>query len=146
MIRKYTETDLEHIIKIWLDASVQAHDFIDRNFWQAKADDMRKMYIPNSETWVYQENNCILGFFSLFEDTLAALFVSPDSQSKGIGQRLTAKAKSLRQRLNLTVYSENSRSLEFYKKQGFAAVKEQIDRHTGHKEIVMVYKSSDPGG
>ena len=141
MIRKYTVSDLESIIKIWLDASVQAHDFIDRNFLQAKADDMRKIYIPKSETWVYLEDNRILGFFSLFEDTLAAFFVSPDSQGKGIGQRLIAKAKSLRQSLNLTVYSENSRSLEFYKKQGFAAVKEQIDQHTGHKEIVMVYNS-----
>ncbi|UCH93497.1 MAG: N-acetyltransferase [Candidatus Aminicenantes bacterium] len=139
MIREYTESDLESVIKIWLDASVQAHDFVDRNFWQAKADDMRKIYIPKSETWVYLEDNLILGFFSLLEDTLAALFVSPNSQGKGIGQRLIAKAKSLRQSLKLTVYSENFRSIEFYMKQGFATVKEQIDEHTGHKEMVMVY-------
>lgn len=29
MIRMYTGSDLESIIKIWLDASLQGHDFID---------------------------------------------------------------------------------------------------------------------
>ncbi len=141
MIRKYKESDLEGVIKIWLDASIKAHDFVDSSFWKDRADDMRNNYIPNSETWVYQDDNEVVAFFSLVENTLAAIFVKPGLQGKGIGQLLMAEAKSLRKSLSLTVYADNARSVEFYRRQGFDVKEERTDPHTGHKEVVMVFNS-----
>ncbi len=139
MIRDFESSDMNDVLDIWLEASIKAHDFVDREFWQSKIDDMRQMYIPASDTYVFSDNGTIKGFFSLCGDTLAAVFVSPDAQGKGIGQQLVAKAKSLRKKLNLTVYRENHKSIEFYKKCGFTIIKEQVDEHTGHIQILMVY-------
>lgn len=77
---------------------------------------------------------------------MAAMFVSLDAQGRGIGQQLMDKAKSLRQKLNLSVYRENEKSIQFYRKCGFKPVKERVDEGTGHVEILMEYiLSQQPG-
>ena len=137
MIRKLKDADIDQVIDLWLEASSKAHDFIDNAFWQSKAKDMRQVYLPSGETYVYEEKNIIKGFVSLCDDILAALFVSPDFQGTGIGTELMNKAKDIRDDLTLTVYKENIRSIEFYRKNGFETGQEQLDEHTGHTELVM---------
>jgi putative acetyltransferase len=141
-LRKFKKSDIDQIIEIWLDASITAHDFIGREFWQAKVKDMRGIYIPAAETYVFEESGTIKGFFSLYRDTLAALFVSPSWQGTGIGNALMQKAKEMSDRLELTVYKQNVKSIGFYKKRGFVIEKEQIDKHTGHPEYVMRWTST----
>lgn len=137
MIRDFKKPDMEQVLNIWLQASIKAHDFIEKEFWESKLESMRMVYLPSGETYVYEEDDLIRGFVSLYGDTLAALFVSPSFQGKGIGTRLMAKAKELRDTLRLTVYKENTKGIEFYKKHGFKLIKEQTDMHTGHKELLM---------
>jgi len=142
MIRYFEYSDMEQVLDIWLEASIKAHDFIDKDFWKSKVNDMRDKYLTSAETYVYVEEGIIRGFCSLSGETLAAIFVSPDFQGKGIGQQLISKVKSLRRYLNLTVYKYNHNSIDFYKKSGFKILKEQVDKHTGHAEILMEYKSN----
>ena len=137
MIRKIKKYDLEQVLNIWLETSIVAHNFIERNYWVSKLNDMKNIYIPNSETYVYESETDIYGFFSLSENILAAIFVKPDQQGRGIGTKLLQKAKKLRNELRLTVYRENSKSVLFYEKAGFRYVKEQKDENTGHLEIIM---------
>ena len=137
MIRGFHPSDMDAVIEIWLDASIRAHDFVAENFWRSRVIDMREVYIPASETYVYEEAGCIRGFVCLVGEALAALFVSPRAQGRGVGQ----KSKHVRQNLNLTVYKENQKSVDFYKRCGFRSVKEQIDKYTGHSEIVMVFNA-----
>ncbi len=132
---------MEDVLHIWLEASIRAHRFVGKEFWESRVDDMRETYIPNSDTYVFSENGTIRGFFSLHADSLAAMFVAPDAQGKGIGQQLMSKAKSLRKKLSLTVYRENEQGIRFYRKCGFKAIKESADEHTGHIEILMEYNS-----
>jgi putative acetyltransferase len=139
MIREFESADMNDVLDIWLKASIKAHSFVESRFWESKIDDMRETYIPTSDTYVFKENGIIKGFFSLHGDTLATMFVSPNFQGKGIGQKLMDKAKSIRNKLNLTVYHENPKSIQFYRKCGFAIVKERVDEHTGHIEIIMEY-------
>ncbi len=141
MIRKFQQSDIEQVISIWLEASIKAHDFVDSEFWKSKVKDMRGIHIPSGETYVYEERDIIKGFVSLYNDTLAALFVSPDFQGAGIGMQLMGKAKDVRDNLSLTVYKENIKSIEFYQKCGFKIEREQIDKHTGHPELVMTLQS-----
>jgi putative acetyltransferase len=140
MIRYYEPSDTDQIISIWLAASIEAHDFVKKEFWESKVADMRDVYLPASETYVYEDNGIIKGFVSLHGDTLAAIFVSPGEQGKGIGQQLMAKSKGVRRNLSLTVYKANRKSVEFHKKCGFKTMKEQVDEHTGHPELVMEFK------
>ena len=137
MIRKIQEGDIEEVLDIWLKASIIAHDFIDSSYRISELNNMRQMYIPNSETYVYENQHGICGFFSLQENRLAALFVKPNQQGHGIGAKLLKKAKELRKDLRLAVYKENSKSIFFYEKAGFWFVREQIDENTGHPELIM---------
>jgi len=141
MIRNFQQTDIDQVISIWLEASIQAHDFVDSEFWKSKVEDMREIYIPSGETYVYEEGGIIKGFVSLYNDTVAAIFVSPDSQGTGIGMQLMRKAKDVRDNLNLTVYKDNTKGIAFYKKCGFTIEQEQIDTHTGCHELVMKFNS-----
>ena len=142
MIRAFESSDMNDVLNIWLKASIGAHGFVEREFWESRVNDMRETYIPASDTYVFSENGTVKGFFSLHRDSLAAMFVSPDAQGKGIGRQLMNEAKSLRRRLELTVYRENERSIQFYRKCGFTPVKERTDEHTGHIEILMEYNIS----
>jgi putative acetyltransferase len=139
MIRYFESSDTDQVISIWLVASIEAHDFVKKEFWESKVADMRDIYLPASETYVYEDNGIIKGFVSLHGDVLAAIFVSPGEQGKGIGGQLVAKSKQARRNLSLTVYKSNQKSVEFYKKCGFKTVSEQVDEHTGHPELLMVF-------
>ena len=141
MIRNFQESDIDQVVNIWLEASIKAHGFVKSEFWKSKVKDMREIYIPSGETYVYDEEGMIKGFVSLFENTLAAIFVSPNYQGTGIGKQLMTKSKEVRESLSLTVYKENRKSVEFYKKCGFKIKREQIDAHTGHPELLMVFPS-----
>lgn len=139
MIRDSRAGDIDAILDIWLSASIQAHDFIDSAFWVSKVGDMRDIYLPASQTRVYEAAGKVLGFYSLYEGTLAAIFVAPGSQGQGIGSVLLADAKTQRPRLQLTVYKENAPSIQFYEKHGFTVAGEQTDEHTGHAELLMEF-------
>jgi putative acetyltransferase len=138
MIRKFKESDMDQVLKIWLDASVKAHDFVERRFWESRLDDMRNIYLPAGENYVYEEDGQIKGFFALVDETLAAIFVDPVCQGRGIGTKLISKAKELRLALRLTVYCKNTKSVDFYKNCGFEIVEKQIDENTGEPEFLMV--------
>ncbi|ENQ8746675.1 N-acetyltransferase [Vibrio parahaemolyticus] len=137
MIRKYNSNDLDSVLEIWLEASVKAHDFVPADFWGSQVESMRNIYIPASEVIVYEIESKIVGFYALYESTLAAIFVFPEFQGKGIGKQLLSHAKAQRAILSLSVYKENQASYQFYLSQGFAVVSEQLDEHTGHPEYTM---------
>ena len=141
MIRDYQATDVDQILAIWLSASIKTHNFIESAFWKSKISEMRDVYIPASETLVYEAEGEVVGFYSLYESNLAAIFVEPGSQGKGFGSVLLDDAKTRRESLQLTVYKENASSIKFYEKHGFTLLGEQIDEHTGHPELIMVYYS-----
>ena len=82
MIRKHTEKDLDEIINIWYSASTLAHPFLETNFVEKVKKDMRDIYIPNSETWVFEENNSAVGFISMLDNEIGGLFVMPNYHSK----------------------------------------------------------------
>ncbi|MBN1621803.1 MAG: N-acetyltransferase [Endomicrobiales bacterium] len=139
MIRKYKSGDIERVLDIWLQASMEAHGFVKEEFWRSQIDNMKNIYLPASENYVYEIESEIVGFYALNKNTLAAIFVFPKNQGKGIGKQLINHAKGQRDFLELTVYKENKDSYNFYISQGFQVIKEQIDEHTGHIEILMKY-------
>ncbi|MGL5327260.1 MAG: hypothetical protein ACRC91_21570 [Aeromonas sp.] len=48
MIRPLSATDLDAVIELWYQASVQAHDFIPADFWHEQRAAMRDCYLPAS--------------------------------------------------------------------------------------------------
>lgn len=141
MIRAFQEEDTEAVTRVWLEASVQSHSFIPETYWEKKVDAMRTLYLPLSEIIVDEDaaTGEIIAFMAFVEDYLAALFVSPAHQGHGTGARLLSLAKKMRGTLELSVYKENERAVVFYRKNGFRVVEEQVEKMTGHTELVMVF-------
>ena len=142
MIRVFEQHDMDRVLEVWLSASIKAHAFVDASFWQSRMDSMRNVYIPSSVTYVIERQSRVVGFYSLLEHQLAALFVDPDFQGKGLGKKLLEHARSLRSPLTLTVYKENTPSCSFYLSQIFTVIKEQIDTETGRVEYLMTSPDS----
>ena len=141
MIRAFKEEDTEAVIRIWLEASILSHSFIDKAYWEEKADAMRTLYLPLSEVVVDEDKDTgeVIAFIAFVEDYLAALFVAPAHQKKGVGSRLLALAKKIRDTLELSVYAENERAVAFYRKNGFRMTDKRIEEMTGHTELLMVF-------
>lgn len=74
----HNEKEMDEIIDVWYTTSVVCYDFINKDFWLACKDDMRNTYIPSAETMVAKEEGKIVGFISLVDNVLAAIFVLPD--------------------------------------------------------------------
>jgi len=144
MIRNFEQQDIDNVVRIWLDASLIAHSFIPEDYWKGKSEELRELYLPNSKTFVYENENAeLLAFISMKDHYIAALFVDPMEQGKGIGKQMLYFVKQLHQSLELDVYTENLNSVAFYKKQGFIVQEEGIEERTGHKEYKMRYHSEE---
>lgn len=145
MIRPALSQDIPQLVDIWLRASLQAHDFIPAAFWHERADDMARLYLPQSEIFVLEVAKRAVGFAALNGDHLEALFVDPKLQGFGYGSHLMAHAMSKRERITLCVYSRNVRAVSFYRRLGFRVVEERHEPLSGENETLMIW-SCQPDG
>ncbi|APC47679.1 GNAT family N-acetyltransferase [Virgibacillus halodenitrificans] len=137
MIREYKDTDIDKLIDIWFEGSLQAHDFIDSAYWESQIKEMKDKYIPMSETYVMTEQTKIIGFVSMVEDYLAALFIDVAYQNNGAGKELLKFVKRQRNEIQLKVYKENFSAIRFYEKNEFIIKKELTDESTNKQEYLM---------
>lgn len=137
MIRAYKENDIDILIDIWYKGSLQAHDFIDSGYWESQIEEMKEKYIPMSETHVITNQTKIIGFISMVEDYLAALFIDVAYQNNGAGKELLNFEKGQRDKIQLKVYKENLSAVRFYEKNGFIIKKELTDEQTNRQEYLM---------
>lgn len=144
MIRKLKEEDTTKVMTIWTKGNFKAHDFIDKDYWLLNFNKVKNEYLPNSETYVYIDDNEIKGFISVMnENYIGALFVKEDSKRKGIGRKLINYCKEKYDRLTLQVYEKNVDATLFYVAMGFRNVKLQVDENTGEQEYVMEWENGD---
>lgn len=138
MIRQLQNKDIDKIMEIWLESTIDAHKFISKEYWNENYNIVKDVYIPISKTFIYEDNDDIRGFISIINnDFIGALFVEKNYQSQGIGKSLIDYAKNLYDNLSLAVYKENEKALEFYKKMGFKIISENINEDTNCVEYIM---------
>ncbi|MEN8381208.1 N-acetyltransferase [Acinetobacter radioresistens] len=136
-IRPASSDDFEKLVDIWFEASIRAHHFIPESYWEENKAEMQNNYLPRSEVYLAEDEQQIYGFIALVENEIAAIFVAPDQQGKGIGKLLISHAKNLRPQLVLNVYQDNKNSIAFYKSEGFEVVQESFETETQSKVFVM---------
>lgn len=139
MIKKFEIEDLDEIMNIWLETNISAHGFIKASYWKENFEMVKEMMM-NSEIYLYKEDNKIYGFIGLIDDYIAGIFIKDKYQSRGIGNNLLDYVKSNRNRLLLSVYNKNNRAIEFYKREGFIIVENEIDEANNEKEFVMEWQ------
>ncbi|MEN8416047.1 N-acetyltransferase [Acinetobacter radioresistens] len=136
-IRPASSDDFDKLVDIWFEASIRAHHFIPESYWEENKAEMQNNYLPRSEVYLAEDEQQIYGFIALVENEIAAIFVAPDQQGKGIGKLLISHAKNLRPQLVLNVYQDNKNSIAFYKSEGFEVVQESFETETQSKVFVM---------
>ncbi len=138
MIRNLENKDIDKIMDIWLKSTIKAHDFISKEYWESSYNTVKDVYIPIAKTFVYEDNEDIKGFISIINNEfIGAIFVDVDAQNNAIGKRLIDYAMNKYKKLNLAVYKENKKSVEFYINRGFKITKEQVNEDSNHKEYIM---------
>ncbi|MCC3868891.1 N-acetyltransferase [Terrisporobacter mayombei] len=138
MIRNIENKDIDKIMDIWLKSTIKAHDFIDEEYWNKNYDTVKDVYIPMSDTFVYEDKENIKGFISIVNNEfIGALFVDTDCQGSGIGKKLINYAMDKYKKLNLAVYKDNKKSVDFYMNRGFKIAKEQKNEDSGYTEYIM---------
>src|SRR5699024_12611470 len=75
--------------------------------WESQIEEMKEKYIPMSETHVITNQTKIIGFISMVEGYLAALFIDVAYQNNGAGKELLNFEKRRRNKIRLKVYKEN---------------------------------------
>lgn len=142
MIRKFENTDIDAVMQIWQNENIKTHNFIPKEYWESNYEYVKKL-LPNSEIYVYIENDKIEGFIGINEDYIEGIFVNSNYQNKEIGTALLNKAKEAKEELTLNVYEKNRKAIKFYEKNGFKIVKEAVDKETNEKEFRMIWNKGD---
>jgi len=138
MIKRLDESQIKEVMDIWLKVNISAHRFIPEQYWINNYHVVKNVYLPASETFLYEENNTVKAFISIINNSfIGALFVLQDYQGQGIGKKLIDYCKALFSSLELCVYKENIGAVNFYKSCGFEIVKEQANEDSGFLEYVM---------
>jgi len=139
-IRKLDSTnikEIEEVVELWYEVSVKAHSFISPSYWEKNKEAMCNLYIPKSETYLATKKGKIVGFISMADNYLAAIFIKINMQGMGIGKKLLKYIKEKENIIQLRVYKKNTDSVEFYKRQGFEMIKESSEKDTGELELLM---------
>jgi len=135
MIRKHIEKDLEQIMNVWSQSSTMAHPFLNSAFVEKVKSDMKNIYIPNSETWVYENDSEVIGFISMIGNEIGGLFVLPENQSKGIGTKLVNFINEFHNELEVEVFEKNKIGGAFYNKHGFILINEFNHEESGERVL-----------
>ncbi len=137
MTRKYREEEIPELLVIWEKAANLAHPFLDDSFHSMVKNMMREKYLPDSDTWVYEESGKIIGFISMIENEIGGLFVHPDSHSKGIGTSLVTYISQFHKVLEVEVFINNKIGVPFYQKNNFTVFNEYLMKETNETVLRM---------
>lgn len=140
-IRPCTARDLDPVMEIWEEASRRGHPFLTESFIAAEREMVRDIHLPAAETWVFEEDGRVLGFLSLVENEVGALFVDPGSHRRGVGRALMDHAKGRHTTLELDVFEENVSARAFYVRCGFVGIGVRPHAETGRPMLRMRYEA-----
>lgn len=121
-IRKAKEDDTEKLATLFL--ITRQKTFKSAPPQKFKMGDYKESVVAE-EVWIAEEDGDIVGFVSLWrpDNFIHNLFVHPDWQNQGIGQKLLKKAeKRLSFPMELKVTTDNIKAQKFYQKHGWEKV------------------------
>ncbi|MCW5516013.1 GNAT family N-acetyltransferase [Muriicola sp. Z0-33] len=99
---------------------------------------MRNMYIPGSDTWVYEMDNQVAGFISMIGNEIGGLFVLPGYHSQGIGSALVSFVSDFNKELEVEVFKKNRIGRSFYDKIGFNLKNDYFHEQSGERVLRLI--------
>lgn len=144
MIFPYESHQRDVLMDLWLESTLSGHPFIAESYWHESYSVVRDVYIPQSKTWVYLQEEKLVGFVSIIDQKfIGALFVAPDCAGKGIGSQLVRHVQSHYSALSLEVYQKNQRAVHFYHHMGFRIEEAAWQTDTQHPTWIMYWKGDE---
>jgi putative acetyltransferase len=131
VIRPYQPSDCEALLDVWVRASAVAHPFLDPDFMARERHNVRDVYLPMAETWVWDADGHVAGFISLLGNEVGGIFVEPGRHRSGIGRALVERARDGRGDLEVEVFERNAIGRAFYARLGFEPLQTKTHAETG---------------
>ena len=135
MIRSYDSRDVHDLLDVWYRASLVGHPFLPEAFFEKERAEIVERWLPTADTTVYEVDGRVVGFLSLIDNEIGAVFVDPDLHGRGIGRALMDDARERRPYLELTVFEANEVGRRFYETFGFTFVERRVEESTGEPEL-----------
>ena len=126
ILRPFEPNDTSGLLKCWEAALRSADPPLSEKFIQTERTNIVNDYLPKVATTV-AENGQLQGFISMLGTQVAALFVHPYEQGKGLGRRLLACQDAR----SLEVFEANTEARRFYHAQGFRQTHTRIHEEAG---------------
>ena len=139
MIRAYEDTDIEALLEVWEHASILATPFLEASFLEQERQNIREIYIPNTKTWVYVQNDKVVGFIAMMGNEVGAIFVDPQYHGKGLGAKLMNHVAELHNELEVEVFEQNIIGNAFYDKYGFKFISQYIHSETNENMLRLKF-------
>lgn len=138
-IRKFIPTDTEAVMKIWYEGNLEAHDFIDKEYWDRNYNYVKRALLE-VDVYVYETNGQVAGFVGMEDGYLEGLFVHKDFRGLGFGTRLLGRIKEENDYFSLHVFANNYGAYTFYENRGLKVRGEEVNEDLGEVEYLMYYK------
>jgi len=142
IIRQYKNTDLEAVLSSWKNTQKIAHPFLPEDFQAQEKINIEKVYLPNADTWVIEEDNIVVGFIALIGNEVGGLFLQPTHHGKKLGKMMVDKAQKLHGDLVVDVFEKNLIGCNFYTKYGFKLVEVKVHEQTGEKVLRLEFTTN----
>jgi putative acetyltransferase len=119
-IRRAFPTDRDVLLDIWLRSVRATHTFLSEEDIQFFLPLVRDVALVELEVWVLcSDSGALMGFMGMSGSKMEALFLAPEFQRCGGGQRLVQHARELRGELTVDVNEQNAAACRFYEACGF---------------------------
>ncbi len=143
MIRKIREDDLTNVMTLWVKANFKANSFIEKDYWLEIYNQVKIDFLENFKTYVYVENEEILGFISIHDDEIKAICVKEENKRNGIGTKLLNYCRDNlkeNEELYIKIFEKNMNGILFFSKLQFKNSKVQLNEQFNETEYVMTWK------
>ena len=142
MIRKIKEEDLTNIMTLWVKGNFKANSFIDKDYWLEIYNQTKVDFLNKFKTYVYVEKNEILGFISIYDNEIKAIFIKENYKRTGIGTKLINYCKenlNENEELTVKIFEKNMTAIVFFSKLKFKNKQIQINQKFKEIEYIMTW-------
>ena len=104
----------------------------------------KENFLKDYKTFVYKENDEILGFISIDDSEIKAINVRDDQQRRGIGTKLVnyCKENIYESEIIIKIFEKNMNAIIFFSNLEFKNIKIQLNEKFNEKEYVMQFKNN----
>lgn len=141
-IRQYENSDLEAVLSSWERATRLAHPFMTDEFIAQERINTTEIYLPNTDTWVLETDDQVVGFIALMGNEVGAIFLQPEYHGHGAGKALMDKAQEIHGDLEVEVFKENAIGRKFYSRYGFDHLEEKLHEPTGQQVLRLKFTAN----